>query len=148
MTARGVKHSRQRCDYRCGGRHACARAVVCPCPYPPLFVCACTHCRSSVPFPTVVDPCPCIPFHARLRWSPFVPTHLSVALAGPCAYHCSFVLISVRLLVPVCPRPFVSARLCWFPLGCGCPRYQLRLFGFRSRLFVLVYASRLCLYQI
>ena len=87
----------------------------------------------------LVSVCPCSFVPARLYW---------LALVLVRTLRRSFVPVSIRLLVPVCPRPFVSARLCWFPLGCGCPRYQLRLFGFRSRLFVLVYASRLCLYQI
>ena len=40
MAGRGVKHSRQCCKYGWGGRHACAHAIICLCPYLPLFVCA------------------------------------------------------------------------------------------------------------
>jgi hypothetical protein len=155
MTARGVKHSRWCCDYGCGGRHTRTHSVVCPCPCAPLFVHAGTHCCSSVPFPTVVDPCPCIPFCARLCWSPFVPTCLSplgctgwpsYLLLLVCALHRLFVLISIHLLVPGRPRPFVSTRLCWFPLSCACLRYlvalvwlSLVLVGVRLGLFVLVW---------
>ena len=54
------------------------------------------------------------PSFARARPCSSVPAHAAVPLR-------SFVLVSVRLLVPVCPWPFVSARLCLSPLpGCAC----------------------------
>jgi len=122
MAGRGVKHSRRRCDYRCGGRHAHAHAVVCPCPCPPLFVRACARCRSSVPFPTVLA-YPFMLVSAGPHLSPLGctgwPSCLSLLVR---ALRCLFVLVSVRLLVSVCPHLFVSARLCRFPFGCACPR--------------------------
>ena len=65
-----------------------------------------------------------------LGWPPFVlaATHSCmslfscphlVALPGPCTHCCSFVLVSVHLLVPVCTHLVVSARLCLFLLPGG-----------------------------
>ena len=117
MAGRGVKHSRRRCDYRCGGRHARTCAIVCPCPCPPLFVRAHAHCRSSAPFPTVLA-YPFVLISAGLRLSPLGctgwPSCLSLLVR---ALRRSFVLVSVRLLVPVCPHLFVSVRLCLSPLS-------------------------------
>jgi hypothetical protein len=117
MAGRGVKHSRRRCDYRCGGRHAHACAVVCPCPCPPLFVRARARCRSSVPFPTVLA-YPFVLVSAGPRLSPLSctgwPSCLSLLVH---ALRRSFVLVFVRLLVSVCPHLFVSTWLCLSPLS-------------------------------
>jgi hypothetical protein len=139
--------SRRRCDYGCG-RHACARAVVCPCP--PLFVralhavvrthcdygwwqaCTCTRRRFACARARLVRPClRTLSFvhagvvagmhahmqfaRARARPCSSVPAHAVVPLR-------SFVLVSVRLLIPVGPWLFVSAR--FVPWLCLC--------GFRS----------------
>jgi hypothetical protein len=112
-----------------------------------LFVHARACCHSSVPFPAVIDLCPCVPFCARLRWSPFVLLICphSVALAGPPAYHCSFVPFTARLCSSpfIHWSPFIPTRLC--PLSCACSRYLvalvwllLVLVGVGLGLFVLV----------
>jgi hypothetical protein len=65
MAGRGVKHSRQCCKYRWGGRHACAHAIICLCLCPPrhlatfvwpslVLACAhlgvvCAQCLSPLP---------------------------------------------------------------------------------------------------
>ena len=82
------------------------------------------------PIPLLVPICPHSFICTRLCWlgqPPFVvtTTHLcaspffcpdSVALPGPCAHHHLFMLVSIRLLVPVCHCPFVSTWLCLSPL--------------------------------
>src|SRR5258705_9881055 len=80
MAGRGVKHSRRCCDYRCGGRHAHARTVICPCPCLPLFVRAHACCRSSTPFPTVlvypfmlVSTGPCLSLLGCTGWPSCLP---------------------------------------------------------------------------
>jgi hypothetical protein len=154
--------SRRRCNYGCG-RHARARVVVCPCP--PLFVrashavvhprcdygwwqactrtrrrfaCACArlvrpwlHTLSFVHAGVVAGMHAHTQFaRARARPCSSVPAHAVVPLR-------SFVLVSVRLLIPVGPWLFVSARLC---PGCACVAFARArvLVGVRLGLFVLV----------
>ena len=75
----------------------------------PLFVLASTHLCWS--------PCFC--------WSLFVPAHLSLlgCTGWPshssllvCTLRCLFVLISICLLVPICPCWFVPTQLYWLAL--------------------------------
>ena len=145
MAGRGVKCSRRRCDYGCGGRHAHARAVVCPCLRTPSFVHAVTtgggrhvhvhrtHRRFACACARLVRLClRALSFvHAGVVAGIHAHAHalFACARARPCSSvpaHaavplCSFVLVSIRLLVPVCPWPFVSTRLCLSPLpGCAC----------------------------
>ena len=65
MAGRGVKHSRQCCKYGWGGRHACARAIICLCLCPPRhlatfvwpsLVLACAHL--GVVFAQCLSPLP------------------------------------------------------------------------------------------
>ena len=80
-------------------------------------------------------------------WSLFVP--LGCTGQSSCisllvhVFRC--MLISICLLAPVCPCPFVSTQLCWFLLGCTCSCYlialvwlSLMLIGVHLGLFVLV----------
>jgi hypothetical protein len=100
-----------------------------------------------------------------LCWSPLVPTHLSpiicprsVVLTGPHAHCCSFIPFATCLCSSlfICWSPFVPACLCLLgcagshsvvvvpTTGCAC----LAFIHTCLHLFVLVYASLLCLYQI
>jgi len=131
MAGRGVKCSRWWCNYWCGGRHAHTHTVVCPCP--PLFIHACTHCHLSAPLPAIIDqflayPCSCslalVHTHcclfmliSVLLLVPVCPR--SIALAGPCAYRCLIMPFATCLCLSpfVCWSPFVPTHLC--PLGCA-----------------------------
>ena len=88
MVGRGVKRSRQCCEYGCGGRHVPTHTIICPCPCPPLFVHPVVHPRS------------CPPLLTPLRWhckhSVVAGMHLHTPLfAGACAHPC----LSMCLLV-------------------------------------------------
>jgi hypothetical protein len=113
MAGRGVKHSRWRCDYGCGGRHAHTHAIVCPCPCPPLFVRARTRCRSSTPFPTIlaypfvlVSTGPCLSPLGCTGWPSCLPLLIRVLRR-------LFVIVSICLSPPICVRSVVLVPTAW-----------------------------------
>ena len=133
MVGRGVKCNKQHCDYGCGSRHACTHAII-------FHLCAC-HPHLSLSAHTVIRLCSCpLSLICALMYPcqsksvcmliVHVPAHLSTlgctgwpSLAPPALIHthcCFFVLISILLLVPVCPT-----WLHWLVLmlitACSCP---------------------------
>ena len=131
--------------------------------WPPFMLTVTCSCPSPFfrwsPFPTCLSPL------SGTGW----PSHLSLLICALCR---SFMLIAICLLVSICPHsvvlagphahcclfvPFTTCScsspfVCWSPflpthlclLGCGCPCYQLCLFGICSCSFTFGHA-RLCL---
>ena len=142
---RGVKHSRWCCEY--------ARAIVCLCPCPPLFICACADCRLSTPCPLSLTPL------VRVWWQACACACARSCLSVPAhtVIHLCLCLLLLTPLTPLLPLlMFVPPHLC--PLGCmlacACLGLHIRalvplviyacLFGFYLYSSVLGLCSRSC----
>ena len=139
---------RSHCDYGWWQAYTCTRMHH-------RFACVCAHLvRPYLRTPSFIHAGVVAGMHthalfacACARPCSSVPAHAAVPLR-------LFVLVSVHLLVPICPWPFVSTWLCLSPIpGCACLAFTrahmfvgvcLGLFVLVRPLFALVWAC-LCL---